>query len=65
MAESNNGTDVPSRLYSLSNLRLGREEANPVIYPGDVIVVKKALPVYITGEVVAPQGILLKKAERR
>ncbi|MBA3784305.1 MAG: SLBB domain-containing protein [Acidobacteria bacterium] len=60
MAESNNGTDVPSRLYSLSSLRLGREEANPIIYPGDVIVVQKASPVYITGEVVAPQGILLK-----
>lgn len=61
LAESNNGTDVPSRLYSLSNLRLGREEANPIIYPGDVVVVQKASPVYITGEVVAPQGILLKE----
>jgi len=61
MAESNNGTDVPSRLYSLSNLRLGREEANPIIYPGDVIVVQKASPVYITGEVLTPQGIYLKE----
>ncbi|MBA3693944.1 MAG: SLBB domain-containing protein, partial [Acidobacteria bacterium] len=61
IAESNNGTDVPSRLYSLSSLRLGREEANPIIYPGDVIVVQKASPVYITGEVVAPQGIFLKE----
>jgi len=58
---SENGTDVPSRLYSLSNLRLGRQEANPIIYPGDVIVVKKASPVYITGEVLAPQGIFLKE----
>ena len=61
LAESNNGTEVPSRLYSLSNLRLGREEANPIIYPGDVIVVQKASPVYITGEVLAPQGIYLKE----
>ena len=61
MAESNNGTDVPPRLYSLSNLRLGREEANPIIYPGDVIVVQKASPVYITGEVLTPQGIYLKE----
>ena len=59
--ESNNGLDVPSRMYSLSSLRLGREEANPIIYPGDVIVVQKALPVYITGEVVQPQGIYLKE----
>ena len=54
-------SDVPSRLYSLSSVRLGKEEANPVIYPGDVIVVQKASPVYITGEVVAPQGIYLKE----
>lgn len=60
-AESNNGLDVPSRMYSLSSLRLGREEANPIIYPGDVIVVQKASPVYITGEVNAPQGIFLKE----
>lgn len=61
VANSENASDVPSRLYSLSSLRLGREEANPVIYPGDVIVVQKASPVYITGEVVAPQGIYLKE----
>jgi len=54
-------TDVPSRMYSLSSVRLGKEEANPVIYPGDVIVVQKASPVYITGEVVQPQGIYLKE----
>ncbi|MGI8849976.1 MAG: polysaccharide biosynthesis/export family protein, partial [Pyrinomonadaceae bacterium] len=41
-------TDIPSRIYSLSNIRQGREEANPVIYPGDVIVVQKAAPIYIT-----------------
>ncbi len=54
-------TDVPSRMYSLSSVKLGKEEANPIIYPGDVIVVQKASPVYITGEVVAPQGIYLKE----
>lgn len=54
-------TDVPYRLYSLASIRSGKEEANPIIYPGDVIVVQKASPVYITGEVVAPQGIYLKE----
>ncbi|MBX7054191.1 MAG: SLBB domain-containing protein [Pyrinomonadaceae bacterium] len=54
-------TDVPSRMYSLASVKLGKEEANPVIYPGDVIVVQKASPVYVTGEVVAPQGIYLKE----
>ena len=59
--KAESGLDVPSRLYSLSSLRLGRDEANPVIYPGDVIIVQKASPVYINGEVVAPQGIYLKE----
>lgn len=59
--DSNVAGDVPSRLYSLSSVRSGKDEANPTIYPGDVIVVQKASPVYITGEVVAPQGIYLKE----
>ncbi len=58
---STNALDVPSRVYSLSRLREGRDEFNPVIKPGDVIIVEKARPVYITGEVIAPQGILLKE----
>ena len=45
---------VPSRMYSLASLRQGREEANPEVYPGDIIVVGKAAPVYITGEVNRP-----------
>lgn len=54
-------TDAPSRMFSLKNVNLGNEDSNPVIYPGDVIMVQKAAPVYITGEVVAPQGIYLKE----
>lgn len=60
-SQSGDRTDVPYRLYSLSSIRSGKEEANPVIYPGDVIVVQKAAPVYVTGEVVSPQGIYLKE----
>jgi polysaccharide export outer membrane protein len=60
-ALSKDPTDVPSRVYSLEAVRAGREEANPIIYPGDVIIVQKAAPVYITGEVNASQGIYLKE----
>lgn len=59
--DEKSGLDVPSRIYSLSSLRQGREEANPAIYPGDVIVVQKAAPVYITGEVRQPVGLHLKE----
>lgn len=62
-AESKNlnktDTDVPSFMYSLSSVKQGRDEANPVINPGDIIVVQKASPVYITGEVVQRIGIRL------
>lgn len=51
------GLGVPSRMYSLAALRQGREEANPEILPGDIIVVPKASPVYVTGEVVRPGEI--------
>ena len=61
LASGGDPTDVPNRMYSLASVRLGKEEANPIIYPGDIIVVQKASPVYITGEVVAPQGIYLKE----
>jgi polysaccharide export outer membrane protein len=60
-SDTNDATSVPSKTYSLASVKSGKEEANPIIYPGDVIVVHKASPVYITGEVVAPQGIYLKE----
>lgn len=60
-ATDGDATDVPSRMFMLSEVRLAKDDANPIIYPGDVIVVQKASPVYITGEVVAPQGIYLKE----
>ena len=52
--ETADGLDVPSRIYSIASLRQGREESNPEILPGDIIVVQKAAPVYVTGEVMKP-----------
>ena len=53
-AVSGDGQNVPWRMYSLAALRQGRDEANPEIFPGDIIVVQKAAPVYLTGEVAKP-----------
>jgi polysaccharide export outer membrane protein len=50
-AESSGGLDVPSRVYSLSSVRQGKEESNPQIYPGDIIVVQKAAPIFMIGEI--------------
>ena len=50
-ADFNNSGDIPSRTYAISNLKSGQEEANPRIYPGDLIYVQKAPPVYVVGQV--------------
>lgn len=60
-AATNSGIDIPSRMYSLTNLLKGLDEANPVIEPGDVIVVQKASPVYITGEVRQSMGLYIRE----
>jgi polysaccharide biosynthesis/export protein len=59
-AQEGDGLEVPSRMFSLMSVKQGRDEANPVILPGDIIVVQKAAPVYFTGEVRQAQGIYIK-----
>ena len=51
---------VPYELYSLADLKLGKPEANPLIHPGDIIIVPEASPVYVTGAVFSPQGLYLR-----
>ncbi len=53
-------TQVGYDVYSLRELKDGKAEANPVIRPGDIVIVQEALPVYIMGAVRSPQGIYLK-----
>lgn len=59
--KSNNGMNIPSEVYSLNGIKEGESDSNPVIYPGDVIVVEKAAPVYINGEVVQPTGLHIQE----
>ena len=54
------GTNIPLRIIKISELRAGKVEANPVIRPGDYVLVTEAEPVYITGAVNAPGGIYLR-----
>jgi polysaccharide export outer membrane protein len=53
-------TQVGYDVYSLRELKDGKAEANPVIRPGDIVIVQEALPVYIMGAVRSPQGLYLK-----
>lgn len=50
-----------SRFYSMSSVKAGGE-GNPIVYPGDIILVQKAAPIYITGEVRNPQGLRLQES---
>ncbi|HZE63186.1 MAG TPA: polysaccharide biosynthesis/export family protein [Pyrinomonadaceae bacterium] len=54
------GTKVPFEIIKISELRTGKVQANPVIRPGDYVLVTEAEPVYITGSVISPQGIFLR-----
>ncbi|HEY6232164.1 MAG TPA: polysaccharide biosynthesis/export family protein [Pyrinomonadaceae bacterium] len=53
-------TKAPFEIVKISELRSGKGQANPVVRPGDIVLVTEAEPVYITGSVVAPQGVFLR-----
>ncbi|MDX6693368.1 MAG: polysaccharide biosynthesis/export protein [Blastocatellia bacterium] len=57
--DAKNGV-YPYSEYKISDLIAGKDEANPVIRPGDVITVLEAEPIYITGAVTSPQGLYLR-----
>lgn len=54
------GTRIPLQVVRISDLRAGKVEANPVIRPGDYVLVTEAEPVYMTGAVISPGGIYLR-----
>jgi polysaccharide biosynthesis/export protein len=55
-----NNFQVTYTVYSVADLKAGKEEANPVVRPGDVVQALEAEPVYINGNVNSAQGIYLR-----
>jgi polysaccharide export outer membrane protein len=55
-------TQVGYDLYSLAALKDGKPEANPIVRPGDIVIVQEAQPVYITGAVRQPMSLYLKNS---
>ena len=53
-------TKAPFEVIKISDLRSGKGQANPVVRPGDIVLVTEAEPIYITGSVVSPQGVFLR-----
>jgi len=60
LAQPIDDTKAPFEIVKISELRSGKGQANPVVRPGDIVLVTEAEPVYITGSVIAPQGIFLR-----
>lgn len=52
------GTAVPLQIVKISDLKKGT--VNPMIRPGDLVLVTEAEPVYITGSVMSPGAIMLR-----
>ncbi len=59
--ESNNDANAASWMYTLSSIEKGIKKTNPVIYPGDLIWVEKAAPVYINGQINSRTGVYIKE----
>jgi protein involved in polysaccharide export with SLBB domain len=58
--QKNDSPEAQLNVYKIADLKMGKEEADPFIRPGDVIIVSEGEPVYVTGAVIAPQGIYMR-----
>lgn len=47
-------------IYKINDLKAGKEEADPVIWPGDVVQVREGDPVYVTGMVTSPRELIIR-----
>ncbi|MBA3766801.1 MAG: polysaccharide biosynthesis/export family protein [Acidobacteria bacterium] len=51
---------APMKVYKIPDLVAGKVSSNPIIRPGDIVLIMEAKPIYITGLVVSPQGLYLQ-----
>jgi polysaccharide biosynthesis/export protein len=51
---------LPFQVVKIADLKAGKAEGNPLIRPGDYILVTEAEPVYVTGSVWNPQPVYMK-----
>src|SRR5690242_8074713 len=61
LAKPIEGSNIPFEVVKISELRAGKADANPVVRPGDYVLVTEAEPVYIYGAVVQPNGVYLRE----
>jgi polysaccharide export outer membrane protein len=61
LKQSEDAMAVPYSVYRIDDVKSGVKEANPVIWPGDIVFVQEARPIYITGAVRQPAGLYLRQ----
>ena len=55
------GSDIGRlEVYQISDVKKGVGKDDPIIRPGDIVIVTEGEPIYITGAVVSPQPIVMK-----
>src|SRR2546428_11262236 len=47
-------------VFKINDLKLGKEEADPYIWPGDIVRVTEGDPVYVTGSVINPRELVIR-----
>lgn len=53
------GSAIPFQVVKIADLQKGM--SNPFVRPGDLILVTEAEPIYISGSVVAPGGVMMRE----
>ena len=56
----NSSLEAQLEIYKLSDLKMGKEDADPYIRPGDIVIFTEGEPIYVTGAVVSPRELFLK-----
>lgn len=60
MKKTDDALALPYSVYKIEDVKNGLKESNPVIWPGDIVLVQEARPIYVTGAVVQPSGLYLR-----
>ena len=47
-------------ILKINDLKAGKEEADPYIWPGDIVIVTEGEPVYVTGSVTTPRELVIR-----
>jgi polysaccharide export outer membrane protein len=61
MKKTDDAVALPYSIYKIEDVKNGVKEANPVIWPGDIVLVQEARPIYVTGAVVQPSPLYLRQ----